>query len=64
MARNQDNVSKWIDLSIHRLLFQWASPLKIQLSMFVKYKADIIIILSLNVTCSHHDIAEKLFIWH
>jgi len=31
----------------------------IQQSIFVYYKADIIII-SLNVTCSRHDIAEKL----
>jgi len=27
------------------------------------YKADIIIIFSSNITCSHHDMAEKLLIW-
>ena len=31
--------------------------------MLVLYKSDIIII-SLNVTCYGHDIANKLFIWH
>ena len=31
--------------------------------MLVYYKADTIIIL-LNTTSSHHDIAEKLIIWH
>jgi len=34
-ARNQDNVSEWDDTSICRLLFQWASTIKIQLSVFV-----------------------------
>jgi hypothetical protein len=29
----------------------------------VKYKADIIIIISSNITCSRHDMAEKLLIW-
>jgi len=27
LARNQDNVSKWGDISTHRLLFQWASTI-------------------------------------
>ena len=31
LARNQDNVSEWGDMSIHRLLFQWASTIKIKL---------------------------------
>jgi len=35
LARNQDNVSEWIDMSTSRLLFQWASTIKIQLSMLV-----------------------------
>ena len=34
-ARNQDNVSEWSDLSTHRLLFQWTSTIKIQLSVLV-----------------------------
>ena len=29
LARNQDNVSKWGDMSVRRLLFQWASTIKI-----------------------------------
>jgi hypothetical protein len=27
LAQNQDNVSEWADMSIHRLLFQWASTM-------------------------------------
>ena len=34
-ARNQDNVSEWDNISIRGLLFQWASTIKIQLSMLV-----------------------------
>ena len=33
------------NMSIHRLLCQWASTIKIQLSMLVLYKADLIIII-------------------
>ena len=44
LARNQDNVSKWGDMSTRGLLFQWASTIKIQLSMLVEYKADLVII--------------------
>ena len=33
LDRNQDNVSEWGDMSIHGLLFQWGSNIKIQLSM-------------------------------
>ena len=29
LARNQDNVSKWGDMSVRGLLFQWASTIKI-----------------------------------
>jgi hypothetical protein len=35
LARNQDNVSEWSDMSTCDLLFQWASTIKIQLSMLV-----------------------------
>ena len=31
LAQNQDNVSKWGDVSIRGLLFQWASTINIQL---------------------------------
>ena len=51
LALNQD-VSEW---QVYPQ-FQWASTLNIQLIMLVKYKVDII---SWNVTCSRHDIAEN-----
>ena len=35
LARNQDNVSEWGEISIRGLLFQWASTIKIQLSVLV-----------------------------
>ena len=44
LVRNQNNVSEWNDMSTSRLLFQWASTIKIQLSVLVYNKADLIII--------------------
>jgi hypothetical protein len=45
LARNQDDVSEWGDMSIRGLLFQWASTIKIHLSVFttdaVEYIPDI-----------------------
>ena len=40
-------------------------PNTLQLSVLVKFKGDIIIVtISLNkITCSYHDVAEKLLIW-
>ena len=35
LARNQDNVSGWGDMSIRGLLFQWASTTQILLSVLV-----------------------------
>jgi hypothetical protein len=35
LARNEDNVSEWGDMSIRGLLFQWASTIKIQLSVLI-----------------------------
>ena len=35
LAQNQDNKSEWGDMSIHWLLFQWASTINIKLSMLV-----------------------------
>ena len=35
LDRNQDNVSKWSDMSIRGLLFQRASTIKIHLSVLV-----------------------------
>jgi hypothetical protein len=44
LARNQNNVSGWSDMSIRGLLFQWASTIKKQLSMLFLYKVNLIII--------------------
>jgi len=49
---NQNNVTEWSGLSTGGLL---ASTIKVQQSMLASYKVDIIIIISSNVTCSHHD---------
>jgi hypothetical protein len=63
LACNRDNiVSDWSDMSTHRRLFQCPSILKFQLNVLVQYKA-VIIIISSNLICSHHNIAEKLLIW-
>ena len=35
LARNQNNASEWNDMSIRVLLFQWASTMKIQLSVLI-----------------------------
>ena len=35
LAQNQDNVSEWGDMSIHGMLFQEASTIKIHLSVLV-----------------------------
>jgi hypothetical protein len=35
LVRNQNNVSEWSDMSTYGLLFQWASTMKIQLSVLV-----------------------------
>jgi hypothetical protein len=35
LVRNQNNVSEWGDISIRGVLFQWASTIKIQLSVLV-----------------------------
>jgi hypothetical protein len=54
LARNQNNVSEWSDMSTRGLLFQWASTIKSN-----SEQSDIIMI-SLKVTCSRHDIAVKI----
>jgi len=65
LALNQDNMSEWCDMiiiadmSTHRLLFQWSSTITIHLSVLVWYKTDI---MSSNIICSRHDMAEKLLI--
>jgi hypothetical protein len=35
LARNQDNMSEWDDMSIHEVLFQCALTIKILISMLV-----------------------------
>jgi hypothetical protein len=35
LSRNQDNESEWGDISICRLLLQWANTVKIQLSVLL-----------------------------
>jgi hypothetical protein len=47
LARIQDNVSEWGNISIGELLFRWASTITVQLS--VQYKADLIISLKINL---------------
>ena len=48
-------------MSNNGLLIPWTITIKIQLSILIWYKVDIIIISS-NVTCSCHDIAKILLI--
>ena len=62
LARNQDNVSEWSIMSTHGLLFECTRTMKIPQSVLFLYKVEIIIIL-VNLTCSRHDLAEKLLIW-
>ena len=57
MARNQDNVSEWSDMSTRGLLFQYPStknPIK-RVGVNTKWTSSSS---SSNVTCSRHDIAE------
>jgi hypothetical protein len=35
LARNQNNVSEWSDISTRELLFQWTSTIQIQLNVLV-----------------------------
>ena len=47
LARNQNNVSEWSDMSVHGVLFQRASTIQFQLRVLVNYKADIVIIIKM-----------------
>ena len=49
LARNQNNVFKWSDMSTCWLLFQWASSLKIQFSGLHHQSSH------WKLTCSRHD---------
>jgi hypothetical protein len=44
LAWNQNNMSEWSNMSTSELLFQLLTTMKIQLSVLVANKADIIII--------------------
>jgi hypothetical protein len=57
LVRNQNNVSEWSDLSTRGLLFQWASTIKIQLTVSTKRTSSSP---HWKVNSSNHDIAEKL----
>jgi len=35
LARNQDNMSEWSYMYIREVLFQWASTIKIKLSVLI-----------------------------
>ena len=58
-------MSEWEDMSIRGLLFQWASTIKIQLSKVCWSSTKLTSSLfHWKLTCSRHDIAEKLLSWH
>ena len=43
-AQNQNNVTEWSEMSTRERLFQSTGTIKIQLSVLVKNKADLVII--------------------
>ena len=58
LARNQDNVSEWRDMSIRGLFFQWANTINIPINK----RGGLAIVQSSShwkLTCSRHDIAER-----
>ena len=57
LVRNQDNVYEWRDMFTAD-----CCTMKIELSLLVYYKTDIVIISS-NVIYFRHDIAEHFLIW-
>ena len=42
LVQNQDGVFEWRDNYILGLLFQWGNTIKIELSVMVLYKADLV----------------------
>jgi hypothetical protein len=54
LARNQNNVSEWGDMSIHGLLLQWDSTICWSSTKWTSSSFN------WNLSCSCHDIAEKL----
>ena len=64
LALNQDNVSMWGDMSIRGLLFQWASTIKKINEACWSSTKQTSSSSHWKLTCSRHDIAEKLLRWH
>ena len=62
LARNQDNVSEWGDMSIRGLLLQWASTLKTNKDCWSSTKKTSSSS-HWKLTFSRHNIAEKLLRW-
>ena len=62
LARNQDNMSEWCNMYIHGLLIQWTSTMKNQTKRagLVQSGPHHHLISSSQLTCSRHEIAEKL----
>jgi hypothetical protein len=60
LAYDKDNVSEWSDMSIRVQLFQWASTIKIHLSMLVLYKADLNSIMSLKIIAIIMEISSAM----
>jgi hypothetical protein len=55
-------VSEWDDMSIGGLLFQWANNIQIQLRCWFSTKRTWSSS-PWKLTCSRHDIVEKLLSW-
>jgi hypothetical protein len=62
LAHHQNNVSEWSDMSTCRVLFQWASTIKSNSVCWSCTKRTSSSSRGI-LTCSHHDIAEKLLNW-
>ena len=62
LVRNQNNVSEWSHMSTRRLLFQWTSTIKFQLSCWSSTKHTSSSS-HWKLTCSRHDTAEELLNW-
>ena len=60
LVRNHGDVSEWGNMSVWRSLFHYESTIKTQISVLIKYKADIIIT-STNVAWSRYNIVEILW---
>ena len=57
LARNQDNVFEWGDMSIRGLLFQWTSTIQIWSSTKRNSSS-----FYWKLTCSRHDITENCWV--